>query len=425
RADLNSTLKEAAGRFGAGVRPSRTRAVLVISEVALALVLLIGATLLIRSFAGLRNVALGFDPRNVLTLQTSMSGDRYSTSAQMTNFERLVVQRIESLPGVVAASRAVVLPVQNFGIDLPFAIEGRPLEGRFHGDEFWRYVGPRYFDAFRIPLVRGRVFDQRDVENSAKVALINESMARKYWPKGDPLGARIVIGKGLGPEFDDPPRQIVGIVGDVRESGLRSQVAPVMYVPSTQVSDGLTRLGNRLIPTTWVVRSAGDPLSLTAAVEREFLSTDPLVPVANVRTMEQVIRQAAARDNFNMLLLSIFAAVALLLAAIGIYGLMSYSVEQRAHEIGIRLALGADRADVLRLFVLQGARLAAIGLVLGLGVAFGLTRLLGRLLFGVGATDPVSFAAVALLLGAVALLASYIPARRATRVDPVIALRYE
>ena len=382
---------------------------------------------MIRTFVGLRNVNPGFDPRNVLTMQISMSGSRYSATAGVDNFARQAVQRIQSLPGVVAASPAVVLPVQNFGIDLPFTIEGRPLSGdsRYHGDEFWRFVGPRYFDVFRIPLLRGRVFQETETPKSAPVVIMNEAMAKKYWPQQDPLGARITIGKGLGPEFEEPPRQIVGVVGDVRENGLRGTAQPVMYVPGAQVSDGLTRLGNKIIPTSWVVRSAGDPLALSAAIQREFLAVDPQLPVAQVRTMEQVIRQAAAREDFNMLLLSIFAAVALLLAAIGIYGLMSYGVEQRAHEIGVRMALGAGQGDVLRMFLLQGVRLALAGVAIGLAAAYGLTRLLARLLFGVKANDPWTFAGVAGVLTVVALLATYLPARRATKVDPVVALRYE
>ncbi len=425
--DLSSTLKEAGGRTGSGLRQSRTRGLLVVSEMALAVVLLIGATLLIRTFVGLRNVNAGFDARNILTLQMSMASGRYSTTEQVANFERQAVQRIEGLPGVVAATPAVALPVQNFGIDLPFLIEGRPpgRDPRFHGDEFWRYIGPRYFDVFRIPLLRGRVFKETDSGKSTPVVIVNEAFAKKYWPKDDPIGGRITIGKGLGPEFEDPPRLIVGVVGDVREGGLSRPATPVMYVPVAQISDLLTRFGNRIIPVTWAIRTATEPLSLRAAVEREFLAVDGLLPVANVRSMEQVIREATARENFNMLLLSIFAAIALALAAIGIYGLMSYAVEQRSHEIGVRMALGADRRAVLRLFLGQGIRLAGIGLLIGLGAAFGLTRLLGRMLFGVKASDPATFAAVAVVLTAVALLATYLPARRATRVDPIVALRYE
>ncbi len=425
--DLNSTLKDAGGRSASGFRQSRTRGLLVVTEMALALVLLIGAALLIRSFVGLRNVKPGFNPHNVLTVQISMAGSRYNTTAQVDTFDRRAVERIEALPGVLAAAPSVCLPVQNFGIDLPFLIEGKPPKGgdRYNGDEFWRFIGPHYFDVYRIPLVRGRVFNQRDLGNSAPVVIINESFARKYWPKEDPIGARLTIGKGLGPEFEDPTRQIVGIVGDVRENGLGRPPRPVMYIPAAQVSDGLTRFGNSVIPTAWSIRTAADPLSLSAVIQREFFAVDAQLPVSSVLTMERVIVKATARENFNMLLLTIFAAIALLLAAIGIYGLMAYAVEQRSHEIGIRLALGAGRSHVLRLFIAQGARLAALGVVIGLAAAFGLTRLLGRLLFGVTSTDPATFAGVAAILTVVALVATYVPARRATKVDPIIALRYE
>ncbi|MBI3695028.1 MAG: ABC transporter permease [Acidobacteria bacterium] len=427
RTDLSSTLKDAGGRSGSALRQSRTRGLLVVTETALALVLLIGATLMIRTFVGLRNVKPGFDPHNILTMQMSMAASRYSTTAQVEAFERQAVQRIESLPGVVAASPAVCLPVQNFGIDLPFTIEGRPLAGnnRYHGDEYWRYVGPRYFDVFRIPLLRGRLFRENDNSKAAPVVIINEALARKYWPGEDPLGKRIQIGKGLGPQFEEPHRQIVGVVGDVREGGLKGQPDPVMYIPAAQVTDGLTRFAAQVIPLAWAVRTSSDPLSLSSAIQREFLAVDGQLPVANIGTMEQLIRTSTARENFNMLLLTIFAAIALLLAAIGIYGLMSYAVEQRAHEIGVRMALCAGRGDVLRMFVLQGARLALIGVGIGLAAAYGLTRLLARLLFGVRATDPWTFAGVAGVLAVVALGATYLPARRATQVDPVIALRYE
>jgi len=424
KTDLSSTLKEAGGRAASGFRHSRIRGLLVVSEMALAVILLAGAALLIRSFAGLRNVNPGFDPRNVLTLHISL-GARYNSTAQVTNLQRLAVERLEALPGVTAAAPMVALPVNNYGIDLPFRIEGRPLEGRYHGSHFWRYVGPRYFDVFRIPVLRGRVFHQTDLAGSTPVVVINETMARRYWPKQDPLGERLTIGKGLGPEFDDPTRVIVGIVGDVREAGLSRPPQPVMYIPAAQVPDGLTRLANKVIPAAWAIRTSGDPLGLSAVIQQEFLALDAQLPVANLRTMEQVIRQATARENFNTLLLSIFAAMALLLAAIGIYGLMSYSVQQRSHEIGIRMALGAARGDVLRMFLTQGLRLTLIGLALGLAAAYGLALVLGRLLFALRPTDPTAFLAVAGLLAAVALLATWLPARRATRVDAVVALRYE
>jgi len=425
KTDLSSTLKEAGGRSPSGFRQSRTRSVLVAGEMALAVILLAGAALLIRSFAGLREVSPGIDASNVLTLQISM-GARYSSTEQVANFQRQAALRLEGLPGVLAASPTVVLPVQNFGIDLPFAIEGRaPTAGPYHGSEFWRFVGPRYFDVFRIPLRRGRVFSETDSGKSLPVAAINETMAKKYWPKEDPIGQRITIARALGPEFEDPTRVIVGIVGNVREAGLGRPVEPVMYIPAAQVPDGMTRLAGKVMPAVWAIRAASDPLGLSAAVQKEFAAVDPLLPVANIRTMEQVMRESTARDNFNTVLLSIFAGIALLLSAIGVYGLMSYSVAQRSHEIGVRMALGATGGCVLRMFVLHSVRLAVVGLGVGLAAAYGLTRYLGRLLPSLQPTDPEPFLAVAALLTAVAAAAAYLPARRATRVDTMVALRYE
>ena len=426
RMDVNASLKETSGRSGTGMHQNRARGALVVSEMALALILLVGAALMVRTFVGLRNVQPGFDPHNVLTLQTSMTGGRYSSTAQMENLIRQATLRIEGLPGVSAAASAVMLPIEG-GIDLPFIIEGQPPANgdRFNGDEQWRSVSPRYFNVFKIPLIRGRVFDDRDTSKSARVVVINEAMAKKYFSKGDAVGKIITIGKGIGPEFEEPPRQIIGVVGSVRETGLSAAGQSVMYVPAGQVQDKLTQLANSVIPLSWAVRTSVDPLALSTAIQHEFLAVDGQLPVSKIRTMEQVISDSTARQNFNMLLLSIFAALALVLAAIGIYGLMSYTVEQRTQEIGIRMALGAGRGDMLRLVITQGMRLTGIGVALGLAAAYGLTRLLASLLFGVKANDPLTFAAVAGILAAVAFLASYIPARRATNVDPIIALRYE
>jgi len=426
RLDVNTSLKDTSGRAGTGRHQNRARGVLVVSEIALALVLLVCAALMIRTFVGLRAVNPGFDPHNVLTLQTSLSGGRYGTTAQVDNLIRQMAPRLESLPGVQSAATAIMLPIEG-GVDLPFNIEGKPPAkgNKYSGDEQWRSVSAHYFSAFKIPLLRGRAFTDHDMGQSAKVVIINQTMAKKYWPKQDPIGSRMTIGKGLGPDFDEPAREIVGIVGDVRENGLADADQGVMYVPDGQVSNGLTQLANKVLPLSWIVRTSMEPKALTAAIEHEFLAFDGQLPVSKVRTMEQVIAESTARQDFNMLLLTIFAATALLLAAIGIYGLMSYSVEQRTQEIGIRIALGAGSQDMLRLVIVQGLRLAGIGMAIGLAAAFGLTRLLSSLLFGVKTTDPIAFGAVVVTLATVAGIATYIPARRATRIDPVIALRYE
>jgi putative ABC transport system permease protein len=422
--DLASTLKEASNRSGTGRRQNRARSVLVISEIALAVVLLTGAALLIRTFVGLRSVNPGFDPHNVLTLQTSLSGGSYSSTAKEDRLITEVTRRLESLPGVQAAAATIMLPVQG-GVDLPFNIAGKaPSKGnQYNGDEQWRSVSPHYFDAFRVPVLRGRAFRDTDTANSARVVLINEAMAKKYWPKEDPVGQVITIGKGLGPEFEDPPRQIVGVVGTVRETGLGSENEGVMYIPQAQSPDGFTALINSALPLSWAIRTAAPPSNLRVAIEREFASVDRALPLSNERTMEDVIARSLARQNFNMLLLSIFAGIALVLAAIGVYGLMSYSVEQRTQEIGIRMALGAARANMVGMVLKSGMKLVGAGAVLGVALAYALTRVLASLLFGVKANDLMTFALVPVILSAVALIATLIPARRAATIAPSQALR--
>jgi putative ABC transport system permease protein len=423
--DLVSTLKEASSRSGTGLRHTRIRSALVIAEMALALVLLVGAALLIRSFVGLRSVDPGLDPHNVFTFQTSLTGGAYSTTASVSDLTTQVVRRVEALPGVSAAASAIVLPVEA-GIDLPFTIVGKPPErGEYNGDEQWRSVSPHYFQVFKIPLLRGRAFTERETDASPRVVIINDAMAKKYWKEEDALGQSILIGKGLGPQFEEPAREIVGIVGNVRENGLGNAGVGVMYVPQSQMTEGLTALANSVIPLSWCVRTAADPSPLRVAIERELHQVDGQMPISRERNMTEVLAGAVARQNFNMVLLSIFAGVALVLAAIGIYGLMSYSVDQRTQEIGIRMALGADRGRMLRVVLREGMTLAVVGIGLGLMLAYGLTRLLASLLFGVKASDPFAFAAVAGVLAIVALVAAYIPARRATGIDPAIALRYE
>jgi putative ABC transport system permease protein len=424
--DVNSVLKEASGRSGTGLRHNRARSVLVAAEMALAVILVVGAGLMIRTFAGLRSAQLGFDPHNVITMQTSLSGGRYDNTAKAEYMTRQVVDHIEALPGVRAASATPMLPVEG-SLDLPFTIEGipPPKGNLYNGDHQWRFISSHYFSSLRVPLLRGRVFDRRDTGNSARVLIINQAFAKKYWPTGDPIGQRVTIGKGLGPEFEDPVRQIVGIVGNVRETGLKNSDEAVMYIPQSQAPDGLTKLANSVIPLSWIVQTAADPSSMSAAIQHEIQSVDNQLAASKIRTMDQVISESTARQNFNMLLLTIFAGLALLLAAIGIYGLMSYTVEQRTQELGIRMALGANRGDMLKLVVRQGMLLTGVGVVVGLAASFGLNRLLANLLFGVKTTDPTTYAAVAAILVAVALLATYIPARRATKIDPLVALRYE
>jgi predicted permease len=426
RANLGLALKEGGDRGSTGVRVGRTRGALVVAEMSLAVVLLVGALLLIRTFVGLRAIDPGFDPTNVLLLETSLAGAKYSTARQVETLTRQVTARINALPGVQSSTLALSVPTAP-GFDLPFRIEGRPLNGdsQFHGDEQWRFGSPDYFRTLGISLQRGRLFTEADTGGTSPVVIVNAAFAKKFWPDGDAIGQQLTIGKGLGPEFEDPTRVIVGIVANVHENGLDQGVPPVMYVPAAQVPNTMVRLGNTLIPMTWMVRTAANPLALTASVQREFLAVDGQLAIAHVRTLEQAVGESIARQSFNMLLLTIFGAIAVLLAAIGIYGLMSYSVEQGTHEIGVRLALGAARGDILALIVGRGMRLAAVGVVVGALAAVGATRVLSRMLFGVRATDPITYALVVAALAAIAFVACYLPARRAMRLDPIIAMRVE
>lgn len=427
RFDVNATLKESSGRSGTGLKHSRVRALLVVGEVALAVVLLAGAALMIRTFASLRLVNPGIDPSHVLTLKTPISGARYAGTAQLDSMVRQATDRIQALPGVRATASAVCLPMGQVGIDMPFSIVGRApkMNDKWEGDEYWRFVSPGYFEALSIPLVGGRYFNRNDSGAAEHVVIVNEAFVRKYWPNEDPIGKQVLIGHGLGAEFEEPPRQVVGIVGSVTESSLAQGMVPVMYVPQAQITNGLTKLAGSLLPLSWVIRTNGDPLSLGSAVSHEFESLDAELAPSHVVTMGQVIAESSTRQNFNTLLLAVFASIALLLAAVGIYGLMSYTVEQRTQEIGIRMALGANQGKIMRLVLGQGMRLAVIGTVAGLAAAYGLTRLLAKFLFGLKATDPIAFSVVAAILILVTLLACFVPTRRAMRVDPMFALRQE
>ena len=425
RADLSATLKESGGRTGSSFRQNKARSLLVISEMSLAIILLIGAALLIRTFVALRNVNPGFNAHNVLTLQMSLTGSRFEKTAGVAQLVRESVDKLESLPGVAAAGTTCCIPLEG-GFGLPLIIVGRPLtKGPSHGGAGWTSVSARYFDVYRIPVLRGRTFTVRDDGASAPVVIINQALAKQLWPKGDPLQDRIIIGKGVGPVFDEGPRQIVGIVADIRDGGLNRDPRPNMYIPVSQVTNGMTALNARLGPIVWIVRTQGDPHGMSSVIQDELRKSSGGLPLARVRSMDEVVVSSTARADFNMLLLTIFGCSALLLAAIGIYALMAYSVQQRRQELGIRMALGADAVDVRNLVIFQGMRLAVLGVLVGIAAAFGLTRLIANLLFGVKTWDPVVFISVPLILSAVALLAVWIPARRATQVNPVDALRYE
>jgi predicted permease len=404
---------------------NRARSVLVVGEMAMALVLLVGSALMIRTFIALRHVDPGFNPHDVLTMQMSTMGQRFEKTAGVAQVVREGVQRINAVPGVVNSATSCSIPLEG-GFDLPFIIAGRPLGDKpAHGDAAWTDVSPGYFDVLEIPVLRGRAFTEHDDAAGARVVIINQTMARQFWPKGDPIGERLIIGHLIGPEFEEGERQIVGIVGDVRADGLDSNPAPAVYVPQAQVNDGVTALNARIGPLVWMVRTRVAPHTLDGALKEAIRQSSGGLPVAEVRSMDEVRIASTRRSDFNMLLLTIFAGSALLLAAIGIYALMAYSVAQRTQEIGIRMALGAERSLVRNMVVFQGMKLALMGVGIGLAAGFALTRLMASFLFGVKTWDPVAFTSVPVLLSLVALMAVWLPARRATRVDPVNALRYE
>jgi putative ABC transport system permease protein len=418
RVDLNTTLKESGGPLGTAFRHNRTRAVLVVAEIALALILLVGSALLIRTSIALRSVDPGFESHHVLTMRMSLTGTRFLTSAGIARTVCDVTDRLNALPGVELASATCCIPVQG-GFGLPFTIAGRPLgDGPYHGQGGWFTVSPGYFEVFKIPVARGRTFGDRDDGSGPPVVIINESMAKAFWNNGsDLMNDRLVIGKGLTPAFDNQPaREIVGIVADSRDNGLNRDPGPMMFIPQAQKPDAFVP------PMAWVVRTRGEPRAMSDAIQDQIRQATGL-PVSDVRTMDEIVALSTSREQFNMLVMTVFGGSALLLAAIGIYGVMAYSVAQRTQEIGIRLALGTGGSAVRRMVLVQGLRLAVIGVVIGLFSSYGLTRFIASFLFGVNALDPVVFASIPVLLTAVALLAVWVPAQRASRVDPVIALR--
>jgi putative ABC transport system permease protein len=407
RPDLHDTLKEGSRSVSGGAR-HRLRSLLVIAESALAVVLLIGAGLLIKSFVKLQEVSPGFDAEHVLTMRLDLP--RGKTPAQVADFYDQLQQRVAGLAGVEAVGMVSELPLTGQPNDAPFAIEGRAPEApdqRPNAD--FRRVNHDYFRALRIPLLKGRQFTEQEARQSAGVVIISERLAAQYFPDDEPLGKYLLTDFGQHNRFE-----IVGVVDDVRHRGLATDTYPAMYLPTLS-----------LPWTNLVIRTAGEPAGLAAAVRKEVGALDSQQPVAAVKPMAQWLSESVAQPRFRTLLLGVFAGIALLLSVLGIYGVMSYVVAQRTREVGIRMALGAGRFDVLRLVIGQGMRLALTGVALGLAAAYGLTRLLASLLFNVSATDPTTFIAIALLLAGVASLACYVPARRATKVDPMVALRYE
>jgi putative ABC transport system permease protein len=416
--DLNAALNEASRGSTAGAGQRRLRGTLVVSEIGFAILLLVGAGLLIRSFERLQTVETGFRPRNLLVADIPVAQRAYPESpARMQYFDR-ILQRVRSLPGVTDAGAATFLPVSGGGAKLHFNITGRPPKS---GHDYiilnYRPSSARYLQTLGVPLLRGRFLTEADTGQSPFVVVVNDALARQYFPNEDALGKRIQV--GAIPEKDVPTMQIVGIVGNIKQN-LATESQAEVYVPYRQADTLLP-----VFSLSLVLRTVSDPRALVSGLRAAVREIDPNQPLVKVRTMEENIATSVSDSRFRTTLLAIFAGCALLLSVVGLYGVMTYSVTQRIPEIGIRLTLGAQRGEILRMVLGEGLRLALIGTVLGTAGAFFLTRILARFLFGIGAADPLTYAGVAALLIAVALLACYLPARRAMAVDPMIALRHE
>jgi len=413
RTTIHDALKEGAGRASAGSGRARLRQFMIAGEFAISLVLLVGAGLMIATFSRLLHTSPGFNPHPILSMQFWLIGSKYNSAPQIESFNRALVQRVESLPGVESAAVvAAGLPLERGGNN------GVKIVGQASGDYSidYREITPGYFHAMGIPLRQGRAFLDSDSETSNRVVIVNEAFVREHFAARSPLGEHLLL--------SDTVAEIVGIVGDVK-SYLDQPAPPTTFVPAAQASYDTSRLFEAWFPRSLVVRASVNPLSLTRAVRQAVAEVDPLVPTGPMRSMDQVLSHSLALRSFMMTLLSSFAVLALLLACVGIYGVISYAVSQRTREIGVRIALGARRADVLRLILAEAMKLILIGVALGVAAALALTKAMATLLYGVSAADPFIFLSVILLLMIVSLAACYVPARRAMRVDPMVALRYE
>jgi predicted permease len=418
---LNDSLKD--GGRGATAGPGRVlmRAALVVTEITLSLILLTGAGLMVRSFLHLQSVDLGYDPHNLLTLRLSLPETRYPEAHQVISFYQQLTERLERLPGVMSVGAIHALPLSGSGSFRPFTIEGASHEPGKAPVVQYRLISPGYFRAMKIALIRGRDFAKQDEGQAPGVVIINQALQRRYFPNEDPIGKRITIGG-----YNDQWGEIIGIVGDVRHFWAGIDPVPEMYWDYSQswLARGRT-LGNHRRSLSLALRTDGDPQSLIQEVRRQVSALDKALPVTSIRTMEERMGSTLAGNRFNTLLLLLFAALALILAVVGLYGVISYVVAESTHEIGVRVALGAQTVDVLRLIIGQGMKLTLTGVLIGLLASLGLTRLMKDMLYGVKPVDPLTFAVIAVLLTVTALVACYIPARRATKVDPMVALRCE
>jgi predicted permease len=415
RVDVNHALKEGLCRTEAEAGRGRLRSVLVVVEVALALALSVGAGLLLRTFVNLHGVDPGFEARNVLTFEISPRGKSYDSVAKLNDFYRRALERFSSLPGVETAALTNKLPL-DAQYNLPYKLMGQT---KFAGAVQYRVISPEYFRVMKMSIQRGRAFGASDTVSSEPVIIVNETFARSNFAGVEPLGQQVCAGC----EYGDPGmRRIVGVTNETKQKSLTEAAPAAVFVPLTQAAEGVK---NTLRQGNFVLRTRGDPSLLSAAIRSEMRNLDPTVPLRNLYPMEQLVSRSVAGQRFNLILLGLFAALGLLLTAVGIYGVMAYSVSQRTREIGLMIALGAQPGNVLKLIMKQGMTLALVGVVIGIAASFALTRVIKSLLFNVTATDTLTFVAVSLTLTSVALLACWIPARRATKVDPIIALRYE
>jgi predicted permease len=426
RSDLNSTLKESGNRSGPGFREGKARSLLVISEFSLALVLLIGAALLIRTYIALHEVGPGFYAHNILTMEMSLNGARYQNTAGLTQLLRDGRIRLNALPGVDVAAAGFWRPI-DVEDGTGFQLVGRPADPleKECCSSAWMSITPDYLRLFRIPLLRGRDFTDSDNADAPPVDLVNEVFARKFFPHEDPVGQHIMHGAMNSSSSKTRIETIIGVVADFHDGGLTKPADPMIIAPISQVSDGYNAAYANIQPLFWLVRTHGDPHALIPAISEQLRIASDGFAVGHIRTMDEVMGHSTARQSFNMLLLTIFGAVALLLAAIGIYATMAYSVEQRKREIGIRMALGADRSAIRKLVIRHGIALAFAGVIVGLCAAFALTQVIASFLFGVKAWDAAAFACAPLILFAVALIAVWLPAERASKLDPIQSLRAE